>query len=157
MNLLERMRDTPTREEYERGIDAQTTIIWDSLFHEAADEIEHLREQNERIKSENARLTAVVEAVRKRYTPAIAGCCEICDALRALDKPCDDDRIYPCDDCGKMRSKNEGGTTFTVCDECWDKQHGKNKPCETCEGSGGEWSDGGKVYDECPDCGGDDE
>ena len=33
----------------------------------------------------------------------------------------DDKRIYPCDDCGKMRSKNEGGTTFTVCDECWDK------------------------------------
>jgi len=35
---------------------------------------------------------------------------------------CDDDKkIYPCDDCGKLRSKNEGGTTFTVCDECWDK------------------------------------
>lgn len=30
-------------------------------------------------------------------------------------------RIYPCADCGKMRSKNEGGTTFTVCDDCWDK------------------------------------
>ena len=31
-------------------------------------------------------------------------------------------RIYPCATCGKMRSKNEGGTVFTVCDECWDKQ-----------------------------------
>lgn len=30
-------------------------------------------------------------------------------------------RIYPCADCGRMRSKNEGGTTFTVCDGCWDK------------------------------------
>jgi DNA-directed RNA polymerase subunit RPC12/RpoP len=29
-------------------------------------------------------------------------------------------RIYPCANCGKMRSKIEGGTTFTVCDECWD-------------------------------------
>jgi hypothetical protein len=29
------------------------------------------------------------------------------------------ERIYPCDRCGKMRSKDEGGTTFTVCDECW--------------------------------------
>jgi len=28
-----------------------------------------------------------------------------------------DARIYPCKDCGKMRSKREGGTTFTVCDE----------------------------------------
>lgn len=35
--------------------------------------------------------------------------------------PNDDDRICPCDMCGKMRSKDEGGTTFTVCDECWDK------------------------------------
>jgi hypothetical protein len=32
-------------------------------------------------------------------------------------------RIYPCVECGKMRSKDEGGTTFTVCDECWDKAH----------------------------------
>jgi DNA-directed RNA polymerase subunit M/transcription elongation factor TFIIS len=30
------------------------------------------------------------------------------------------DRVYPCRRCGKLRSKNEGGTTFTVCDECWD-------------------------------------
>ena len=33
-------------------------------------------------------------------------------------------RIYPCKDCGKMRSKAEGGSTFTVCDECWDKHFG---------------------------------
>jgi len=40
------------------------------------------------------------------------------------DKPPNgDDRVYPCDECGKMRSKNEGGTTFTVCDECWDRLH----------------------------------
>lgn len=32
----------------------------------------------------------------------------------------DSDRVYPCRDCGKLRSKDEGGTTFTVCDECWD-------------------------------------
>ncbi len=30
---------------------------------------------------------------------------------------------YPCDNCGKLRTKAEGGTTFTVCDECWDKYH----------------------------------
>ena len=36
-------------------------------------------------------------------------------------------RIYPCAECGKLRSKNEGGTVFTVCDECWDK-HFKNCP-----------------------------
>jgi len=35
----------------------------------------------------------------------------------------DNERIYPCADCGKLRSKAEGGTTFTVCDECWDKKY----------------------------------
>jgi hypothetical protein len=30
-----------------------------------------------------------------------------------------DARIYACKRCGKLRSKNEGGTVFTVCDECW--------------------------------------
>ncbi len=35
----------------------------------------------------------------------------------------DQDRIYPCVDCGVLRSKDEGGTTFTVCDECWDKKY----------------------------------
>lgn len=29
-------------------------------------------------------------------------------------------RIYPCDKCGKKRSAAEGGTVFTVCDECWE-------------------------------------
>lgn len=37
----------------------------------------------------------------------------------------DDERVYPCADCGVMRSKNEGGTTFTVCDDCWDKHYPK--------------------------------
>lgn len=32
-------------------------------------------------------------------------------------------RIYPCDNCGTMRTKDEGGTTFTVCDDCWDNLH----------------------------------
>lgn len=28
---------------------------------------------------------------------------------------------YACDDCGTLRTKDEGGTVFTVCDECWNK------------------------------------
>lgn len=46
---------------------------------------------------------------------------------RSGKDPDDDDRIYACADCGRMRSKNEGGTTFTVCDECWDKHFAKKK------------------------------
>ena len=28
---------------------------------------------------------------------------------------------YPCEKCGTLRTAAEGGTIFTVCDECWDK------------------------------------
>lgn len=34
-------------------------------------------------------------------------------------------RIYPCADCGVLRSEEEGGKIFTVCDECWDKHWAK--------------------------------
>jgi hypothetical protein len=33
------------------------------------------------------------------------------------------EKLYPCAECGKLRTKDEGGTTFTVCDECWEKSH----------------------------------
>ncbi len=35
------------------------------------------------------------------------------------------EKTYPCSMCGKLRTKDEGGTTFTVCDECWEKTHQK--------------------------------
>jgi hypothetical protein len=38
-------------------------------------------------------------------------------------------RIYPCDLCGLKRSKAEGGTTFTVCDSCWDALRFVEKCC----------------------------
>ncbi len=28
---------------------------------------------------------------------------------------------YPCAECGKLRTKAAGGTTFTVCDDCWEE------------------------------------
>jgi hypothetical protein len=33
-----------------------------------------------------------------------------------------DKRIYPCVKCGALRSENEGGRIFTVCDNCWPKK-----------------------------------
>ena len=35
------------------------------------------------------------------------------------------EELYPCAECGKPRTKDEGGTTFTLCDECWKKHYGK--------------------------------
>lgn len=37
-----------------------------------------------------------------------------------------DDR-YPCADCGALRTKAEGGTVFTICDDCWDKHHPRHE------------------------------
>ncbi len=46
----------------------------------------------------------------------------VCDQCgQACDVQDDDARIYPCVDCGKMRSKDEGGALFSFCDVCWDK------------------------------------
>jgi hypothetical protein len=46
---------------------------------------------------------------------------EAWDEAIALLRPTDTDRVYPCLHCDKMRTKDEGGTVFSVCDECWDK------------------------------------
>lgn len=37
----------------------------------------------------------------------------------------DDERKYPCEKCGALRTKAEGGTTFTICEECWDELYKK--------------------------------
>jgi len=47
-------------------------------------------------------------------TPSKGG---VMKKIRVLEE----DNQYPCSECGKTRTKDEGGTTFTVCDECWDK------------------------------------
>lgn len=31
-------------------------------------------------------------------------------------------KLYPCAECGALRSKDEGGTVFTVCDDCWTRR-----------------------------------
>jgi len=33
----------------------------------------------------------------------------------------EEEEQYPCDECGELRTKSEGGTTFTICDKCWEK------------------------------------
>lgn len=36
-----------------------------------------------------------------------------------------DIKIFPCDNCQKLRSFNEGGNIFTLCDRCWDLYYTK--------------------------------
>lgn len=60
-------------------------------------------------------------------TPAQAAL--VVDAVNRHRRQCEEEgRIYPCDECGVLRTKGEGGTTFTVCDECWDKLHPGPRP-----------------------------
>jgi len=42
-----------------------------------------------------------------------------------------DMKIYRCDSCGKRRSKDEGGTVFTLCDKCWEKAYKTVAPTHT--------------------------
>lgn len=43
------------------------------------------------------------------------------DKALGQDWPAKQPRIYPCVKCGALRTKDEGGEVFTVCDDCWDK------------------------------------
>ena len=42
-----------------------------------------------------------------------------------LAGPETEENVYPCSKCGAPRTKAEGGTTFTVCDDCWDAPEGR--------------------------------
>lgn len=46
----------------------------------------------------------------------------------AQETPDKDAEIYPCADCGVLRSKAQGAKIFTVCDTCWDKHYKNMKP-----------------------------
>lgn len=71
--------------------------------------------------------------VEGRYDLEVAGAAHNGGALSFEGKTLDEvfiaaadhvkktERIYPCANCNKMRTKAEGGTTFVVCDDCWDK------------------------------------
>ena len=71
-----------------------------------------------------------VASCKVHHEPHIKG--KDCNGSLAKDCPAcvpvDKEPLYPCADCGKLRTKAQGGTTFTVCEECWDKKYGKSKP-----------------------------
>ena len=52
--------------------------------------------------------------------------CEPCaiktTTSQSVDNTIDvEERIYPCLKCSKMRTKAEGGTTFSICEDCWEQ------------------------------------
>lgn len=94
--------------------------------------LDSLREEASLYQKEWAKLMAALDEAKDGLTAAHMhgfeeGRDQYMDKVRKLQDALDAERgrIYPCADCGKMRTKEEGGTTFTVCDECWDKRFDK--------------------------------
>jgi len=48
--------------------------------------------------------------------------CAILQVSAPLAPAVEPEPTYPCHECGTPRTKAEGGTTFAVCDACWDKR-----------------------------------
>jgi len=59
----------------------------------------------------------------KPKSEVILECCGQPESQCRCDKPKPDEKLYPCANCGRMRTADEGGTTFTVCDKCWKRSH----------------------------------
>lgn len=86
--------------ECERALTAAyTTLSGGDEFLSAEDSLERVRQ------ALNA-IAGAPSSTRDPQRPAVA----------APEK----DRIYPCQRCGKPRTMADGGTTFTVCDSCWE-------------------------------------
>jgi hypothetical protein len=69
-----------------------------------------------------------VEHCDRNFMPGNDGCMGRLArrALTSTTPPPAAEPKYPCDCCGLPRTKSEGGTTFTVCDHCWDNcKHGE--------------------------------
>lgn len=56
---------------------------------------------------------------RSRHSAQIIGAALAADAGNEQGA---NERKHPCRECGLMRSEREGGTVFSVCDDCWDKR-----------------------------------
>lgn len=58
---------------------------------------------------------------------AALGCDWCSGAIRAaIAKEKDkgpDNSTYPCAKCSALRTKEQGGTTFNICDKCWSESH----------------------------------
>lgn len=66
--------------------------------------------------------TAARDDIHRRFVEANEAATDLVVQLAAANRRTEKwERLYPCDKCGVLRTKAEGGTVFTVCEECWDK------------------------------------
>lgn len=73
-------------------------------------------------------LLGKVEEVCNDYGPREPVASYIKDHINSLfEAGVGKEEAYPCAKCGVLRTKAEGGTTFTVCDNCWDDHYGSQK------------------------------
>ncbi len=88
---------------------AQWETAWTTAEDKAIGERETRTQDEQRIIS----LSANLDRERKAREAAI------------LPPPETSPPTYPCADCGAPRTRAEGGTTFKVCEACWDKHYAK--------------------------------
>jgi hypothetical protein len=80
-------------------------------------------------------------------------------ALAELDAPETQamaDHYYPCAKCGKIRTADQGGRIFTVCDECWPQLNTNSLEtvlaCIVCGGDRTVLGPYGESLESCPTC-----
>lgn len=122
-------RDAEHRAEIERAEQGE---------HEAIEQMKKWMDANDRLKGELAEARGRIEAARE-FDPIRIGERNICGvclgashvetcifAILAAQPPAESTSAvdaYPCNECGAVRTKAEGGTVFTACDMCWGKRH----------------------------------
>lgn len=76
------------------------------------------------LEAEVKQLKKLCAEAARRTLPESAEGCDLVARLKAAGQEQEaDPRVHPCDTCGKLRTKAEGGTVFTLCDECWNRRH----------------------------------
>jgi hypothetical protein len=104
-----------------RTLAAELELCRDGRHHHAvAMDVLLERAEAERDALRAAARSAVAALSQKMVFPADVDLA-IKNLTEALaDRVPDHERRYPCAKCGKLRTEAEGGTTFDVCDTCYD-------------------------------------
>jgi len=102
---------------------------------ERGEELKDLRTQLSTAQAENAKMRkaakhahtdaeGVVNFIRVgNFEAAEIHALSVLNALSPAAPVTQNEDNYPCKECGAPRTKAQGGTTFTVCDDCWNKAH----------------------------------
>lgn len=71
---------------------------------------------------DNSKLDVLIRAMVRIKSDAATTPSAVCKSYIAIiDSAFEAIGLYPCQECGELRTEAQGGTTFTVCDKCWEE------------------------------------